>query len=77
VRYTLAWILLATVNDRDAAIELLEPYLETARQAQIWIAANDPNLDSLRDDQRFQPALESAIKRVRLPDAAIRTNTAK
>lgn len=71
VRYTLAWILVTTFKDSDAAIDLLEPYLVSARQAQIWIVANDPNLDGLRDDPRFKTLLESALVRVQLPSAAI------
>lgn len=66
VRYTLAWIALATTGERDAAIELLDPYLTRARKAQIWIVANDPNIDSLRSDHRFATLLAAAIKRVQL-----------
>ena len=71
MRYILAWTLLTTANDTDRAMELLEPFLALSRQTQIWLAANDPNLDSLRGNPRFQSLLASAIERVRLPPAAI------
>jgi adenylate cyclase len=71
VRYTLSWILLTSMGDDEAALELLEPFLRTARQAQIWLAANDATLDGLRGNRRFQSLLASAIDRVGLPSAAI------
>ena len=72
MRYILAWTLLTTANDTERAMDLLEPFLATSRQTQIWLAANDPNLDGLRGNPRFGRLLESAIERVALPQAAIR-----
>jgi adenylate cyclase len=71
MRYNLAWPLLAYFADRDATIEMLEPALEKAGRNLIRLAANDPNLDRIRDDPRFRTMLEAAEERVGLTGAAV------
>lgn len=71
MRYTLCWTLLTTGGETEEALEILEPYLALARHAQIWLAANDPNLDRLRSNRRFQELLTSATERVGLTPATI------
>ena len=77
MRYNLGWMLLTTAADAAGAMEMLQPYLALARHAQIWLAANDPNLDALRGDARFQVLLASAIERVALSPAAIRSQSVR
>jgi hypothetical protein len=50
--------------DPEAAVEMLEPVLANAGANIIRLAANDPNLDNLRSDPRFQRMLEEAKTRV-------------
>ena len=64
MRYNLAWPLLAFFDDKDAALELLEPALAKAGGTLISLADADRNLDPLRDDPRFQRMLDEAKARV-------------
>jgi adenylate cyclase len=64
MRYNLAWPLLAFFDDKEAALELLEPTLANAGANLVSLANADRNLDSLRDDPRFQRMLEAAKARV-------------
>ena len=70
MRYNLAWPLLAFFEDKEAALELLEPALAGAGRNLVSLAAADRNLDSLRDDPRFQKMLEAAQARVQSAGAA-------
>lgn len=63
MRYNLAWGLNKIFSDPDAAIEMLRPVMANAGANIIRLAANDPNLDNLRDDPRFKMMLESANER--------------
>jgi adenylate cyclase len=69
MRYNLAWPLLAFFDDKDGALDLLEPALANGGGTLVSLAAADRNLDPLRDDPRFQRMLESAIARVGAPAA--------
>jgi adenylate cyclase len=66
MRYNLAWGLNRIFKDPEAAIEMLRPVMANAGANIIRLAANDPNLDNLRDDPRFQEMLEAAHARVKL-----------
>jgi len=63
MRYNLAWGLNRIFDDPDAAIEMLRPVLAHAGANIIRLAANDPNLDNLRGDARFNSMLVSAQRR--------------
>ena len=64
MRYNMAWPILAFFDDKEAALELLEPALAKAGATLISLAAADRNLDPLRDDPRFQSMLEAAQARI-------------
>ena len=64
MRYNLAWGLNKVMGKPQSAVEMLEPVLANAGANIIRLAANDPNLDNLRDDPRFQLMLEEAKERV-------------
>jgi len=64
MRYNLAWPVLAFFDDRDQALELLEPALAKGGKTLISLASADRNLAALRDDPRFQHMLEAAQRRV-------------
>jgi adenylate cyclase len=66
MRYNLAWGLNKVFEDPEAAIEMLGPVMEHAGANIIRLAANDPNLDNLREDQRFQAMMSAAKDRVGL-----------
>jgi adenylate cyclase len=71
MRYNLAWGLNRIFKDPEAAIEMLRPVMANAGANIIRLAANDPNLDNLRDDPRFQEMLEAAHARVKLGREAV------
>ena len=64
MRYNLACAYALTLNDVDAAVGLLRPYMSRANAAQMRHVASDPDLDSLRDDPRFQAMLAEAEARI-------------
>lgn len=66
MRYNLAWGLNKVFGDREAAIEMLGPVFARAGANIIRLAANDPNLDNLRDDPRFETMIRSAKERIGL-----------
>jgi len=66
MRYNLAWPALAFFNDRQLALDLLEPALEKAGRTLVSLASADRNLDVLRDDPRFAAMLSEARRRVGL-----------
>ena len=64
VRYNLACSLAERLRDADGALDLLEGYFATAVQGDLaWIKI-DRDLDSLRDDPRFQAMLAAAEARL-------------
>ena len=70
MRYNLAWGFNKVLGDQDRAIEMLRPVLANAGANIIRLAANDPNLDNLREDPRFHEMLDAAKRRVGLAVAA-------
>jgi adenylate cyclase len=64
MRYNLAFGLAMIFHEKGAAIEMIGPVLAKAGPSTIRLAAVDPNLDSLRDDQRFQAMMDSAYLRL-------------
>jgi adenylate cyclase len=66
MRYNLAWGLNKVFGDREAAIDMLKPVFAQAGANIIRLAANDPNLDNLRQDPRFETMMRSAKERVGL-----------
>jgi adenylate cyclase len=68
MRYNLACALATDLNDADRAIEVLEPYFRTTLSAtHIRHAEVDPDLETLRQDPRFNEMLLAAKKRLGLP----------
>ena len=65
LRYNLACALATDLHDEDRAIEVLEPYLRTTLSTtHIRHAEVDPDLDSLRNDERFKTLLAQAKERL-------------
>ena len=63
MRFNLAWPLLVFFKDKEAALELLGPAMAKAGRTLISLAEADRNLDTLRDDPRFQRMLDEARRR--------------
>jgi adenylate cyclase len=64
MRYNLACDVLANGGELDLGIEMLTPVLQRAGREQIaWLIA-DPDLDRLRDDERFNALIAEAQQRL-------------
>lgn len=66
MRFNMAMGQIVFFNDKEAAIETIKQALEKGGPNVVTLVANDPNLDGLRDDPRFQDMLRSAKARVKL-----------
>ena len=64
VRYNLACALSAQVGDTDMALDLLSRVFETGTNYDVEYAKVDPDLDSLREDPRFQAMIAAAQRRL-------------
>ena len=70
MRFNIAWPLIAFYDDKEGALELLEPALAKGGRNLISLAAADRNLNPLRDDPRFRTMLNAAMARVGLQPAS-------
>jgi len=66
MRYNLAWGINKVLGDPKGAVDMLAPVLANAGANIIRLAANDPNLDNLRDDPVFAKMILAAKERVGL-----------
>ena len=76
MQYNLAWPLLTIWENREDALEMLRSVFAKGGRNVIGLAANDPNLDSLRDDPLFRQMLTDAMERVGLDRRVITRNAA-
>ncbi|MGN6058088.1 MAG: TIR domain-containing protein [Sphingomicrobium sp.] len=64
MRYHLAGMLAAYLDDRERAFSLLERNVPTVSNFHISMAETEPDFDALREDPRFEALLVRARKRV-------------
>ena len=76
MQYNLAWPLLTIWENREEALEMLRSVLAKGGRNVIGLAANDPNLDTLRDDPVFRQMLTDAMERVGLDRRVITRSAA-
>jgi adenylate cyclase len=76
MRYNFGWGLNKIFGDPEGAIEMLAPVMTNAGANIIRLAANDPNLDNLRDDPRFDSMIRAAQERVGLASEPVATSPA-
>jgi adenylate cyclase len=69
MRYNFACVLAAGLGDKDGAIKMLETTIPMAAPYQVQVADTDTDLDSLREDPRFQRMLSDAKKRLGIAEA--------
>ncbi len=69
MRYNFACVLAGHLGDKDGAIRMLQSTLSAVGCFQVKIAETDTDLDSLRDDPRFQKLLADAKKRLGLENS--------
>jgi adenylate cyclase len=71
MRYNFACILAANLKDKDAALKMLESIISRVGAYQIMIAETDTDLDSIRDDLRFQKMIADAKERNGIKDEQV------
>ena len=64
MRYNFACVLVAHLRDNDLALRLLDRTFAVAGEILIRAAENDPDLDLLRNDPRFQKLIGAAKQRL-------------
>ena len=69
MRFTFACVLAAHLKDQEGALRALERSFANVGGFHINLAEADPDLDSLRDNPRFQSLLAAAKKRLGIADA--------
>jgi len=70
MRYNFACTHAAYLNEKDAALGLLERSIATASAFHLSIVDSDPDLDSLRDDPRFVAMVDGAKQRLGIANSA-------
>ena len=70
MRYNFACTLARDFGDREGALHMLESCLSRL-QGSLGNVEHDPDLDSIRDDPRFQKVLEAAKKRLGIKDQPV------
>jgi adenylate cyclase len=65
MRFNLAMGQIVFFKDKETALETIDHALAQGGSNVVTLVANDPNLDNLRDDARFQDMLRSAEARVK------------
>ena len=68
MRYNFACSLAAHLGDTDGAIDLLEPFFDTAKSGDLHHARLDPDLDSIRSDPRVVRMFNAAQSRLAAAD---------
>jgi len=76
MRYNFACVLSIT-GDKEAALKVLESSLLNAGEYQLRIVENDPDLDTLRDDPRFDAIIARAKQRLGMNAKAPATSPAR
>jgi len=71
MRYNFACALSVHLKDKDAALDMLGPVFATITEAFLPFAKADPDLDSLRDDPRYQAMVAAAEARLAAAKAAV------
>ena len=77
MRYNFACILAAHLNDKEAALRMLQPTFAAVSDFQIRIAETDPDFESIRDDPRFQKMIQAAKIRLGMEDSKPITSAAQ
>ena len=71
MRYNFACVLAGHLADKDGAIRMLQSTLTICGPQQAKIAASDPDLDSLRDDPRFQKLMSETNRRLGIKESSL------
>jgi adenylate cyclase len=74
MRYNLAFGLATVFDDKNAAIDMIGPVLAKGGPSTIRLAAVDPNLDSLRNEPRFQQMISGAYQRLGIEPITVLTS---
>ena len=69
MRYNFACVLAGHLGDGEAALKMLQGTLPFIGESQLQIVEADPDLESIRDDPRFQKMVAEANKRIGIKPA--------
>jgi hypothetical protein len=70
MRYNIACTFAASLGDKEDAIETLGPFFDQINST-VWIrhVEADPDLDLIRDDERFKDMLAATKQRLEMVEA--------